>query len=208
MTKNLEAALEIAHDAESWHLDVRFGSDMGLLDEGHLSITARVFNTLVHFLPPTTDVATWRLASEDVSDDDDDQLELVGEISVAQVIDAVPQVVEDWVLDVTLEAAAYFAEADDVELRRAGMRLHAEHEQGQAHSARGKADANAHHGDVVLYDFAEDAELQYERTELDGHPALLMTDADEQGVRVLLAPNIEYPWRGRRLVTSTSTAGA
>jgi hypothetical protein len=196
MTWNLETALEAARGADYWLLDARFGSNIGLVDEGHLSITARMFNTLVHFLPPTDELPTWRLATEDITDDDVDKIEVLGDVSVAHVIDTVPSVLEEWVLAVTHEAADYLSESDDDQLRRAGMRLRSEHEQGDAHSARWQTRADARYGDVQLDDFPDDAELSYERTEVHGDAALLVYDVDDSGDRrVLVAPSAWHPWR-------------
>jgi hypothetical protein len=111
MTDEMALALERARDADYWWLDVEFGSDISLLDEGRFTLAARHFNTLVYFLPPDDESASWRVGSQDVGDDDD-VVEL-GDLTVAQVIDIVPYAAEDWVLAVTREASEYRLEAED-----------------------------------------------------------------------------------------------
>jgi hypothetical protein len=164
--------------------------------EGHLNIALRAFNTVVHFLPPTVELPTWQLAVEQITGGEDgDELEVLGGVSVAQVIDTVPGVIEEWVLAITHEAADYLSEFEDDQVRQAGMRLRSEHEQGEAHSARWKTRADALYGDMAMYDFPDDAELSYERIEVGTHAALLVTDADDRIGHVLVAPSTRHPWR-------------
>jgi len=196
MTEDMDVALAIARDADFWIVGIEFGSDISMLDEGRLAIAARNFNTLVHFLPPSLESATWQLGLEQLTDvDDEDEPKLLGAISVPAVIDTVPYALEDWVLAITREAVEYFAEDEDEMSRQAGLRLSGELEQGEAHSAQWQARKAARYGEMLLYGFPRDAELRYRRGEEARSPALFIGEVDVPHERVLVAPSAEYPWR-------------
>lgn len=193
MEDAIAGALERAEDADYWRMEVEFGADISMLDEGRFTLAARHFDTFVHFLPPGVEHTTWRLGTEGVGDDG--EVLPLGEITVPVVIDIVPYAVEDWVLAITREVVEYLAEDEDDQRRQAGMRLRSEWEQGEAHSAQWKRKSEARYGPILLYDFAEDATLRFERGDEQGRPALFIGEAEHPSDRVLVAPDSEHPWR-------------
>src|SRR4051794_3066935 len=111
MNDELELALEAAREADHWELAVRFGEDVSL-SEGQFHLAARYLNTVVHFDAPNFATPWWKVGREDIGGDDEEdrEIEWVGALSVAQVIDTVPSGVEPWVLAITHEVAAALVE--------------------------------------------------------------------------------------------------
>jgi hypothetical protein len=56
-----EDLLSLAADADYWDFAIRLGEGVEP-DEGAPNISARCFNTVVHFVAPTDDKPAWRLA--------------------------------------------------------------------------------------------------------------------------------------------------
>lgn len=127
-----------------------------------------------------------------------------GEFAVAEVVDKVPSRFESWVLLVTeiradrLEAAEEFdAEDGAAEEVRDGRLLRAQLEQAKAHAETWRARSERRYGDVYLYELRDGAPLRWERGQLDGSPALLVWQAEDDGgeARAYVAPDLLHGWR-------------
>jgi hypothetical protein len=118
-------------------MSVQFG-ELGLADtdDDDFELYARLFNTVVQFLPPVpgrADELTWRVATEDLDEEglDEPQVELLGPVSVAQVVDAAPVIAHEWILGLTEVLAEDMLQTDVASERMAGLRLHAEWKQAK-----------------------------------------------------------------------------
>ncbi len=184
--------MDAAQDADTWGFAITVGEGMGVAET--LELSARTFNSIVHFLPPAEDHHRWRVAWQEVDSDDPDELEDLGEITTAQVIDVVPPLAEAVVLAATHEHIQWLE--DEPTRRDAHLRLVAELDQATAHRARWRRRAERRYGDIVMYDFADDAELLYDLAEEAGRPALRISTSDDPAgsERVLIAPDPEHAW--------------
>jgi hypothetical protein len=199
---NIEDLLALAADADYWDFAIRMGQGIEP-DESAPDISARFFNTVVLFIPPTDDEPAWRLAEQQLDSDQPDQERTVGEVRAAQVIDVVPHSLERWVLQATQETADSLLSADEwvddsvkaAQLHRHGLRLHSEWEQAEAHSNRWRERLDGRYGDIVIYELRDNEPIIYERTEHNNTPALLMGNAGEDPHVVLVAPDTNHPWR-------------
>ena len=157
----------------------------------------------MHFIAPTDDEPTWRLAEQRLDTKQPNRKRTVGEVRAAQVIDVVPGSLERWVLHATQEIADSLLSAhewtDDPEeeahLRNHGLRLRSEYEQAEAHSQRWQERFDGQYGDIVIYELRSNEPIVYERAEQDGRPALLMGNAGENAHVILVAPDVDHPWR-------------
>ena len=127
----LETALEVAADADHWRMSVLFGDDWALTDAdaSDFELYARFFNTLVHFLPPEpgqSDRLTWRVAEEHLDGPIEGACEVLGAISVAHLVEAVPDAAREWVLRLTDVLIGDMLQSDAASERMAGLRLKAE----------------------------------------------------------------------------------
>lgn len=186
-------------------MTVQFGEEVSWLEDDSFQIAARMLDTVVAFLPPNVNHASWRIASGDFDEDEalveiDDEpagwdLDVLGDVPAAAVIDVVPFAAEAFVVEITREAAEFYEEApdEDTASHEAARRLLSEWEQAEAHSAGWQRRATARYGGVRMYEFPPDAELEYELGEEDGQPALFI--CHNRLRRVLVAPDTRQPWR-------------
>jgi hypothetical protein len=194
--------LDLAADADYWDFAIRLGEGVEP-GEGAPNISARCFNTVVHFVAPTDDKPAWRLAERRLDAKQPNRIRTVGEVRVAQVIDVVPGSLERWVLHATQEVGNSLLSADEwvedsdeaAHLRNHGLRLRSEYEQAEAHSRRWQERFDGQYGDIVVYELRSDEPIVYERAEEHGQPALLMGHAREDAHVILVAPNTDHPWR-------------
>lgn len=199
---DIEDLLNLAADADYWDFAIRLGEGVDP-EEGVPNISARFFNTVVHFIAPTDNKPAWRLAERRLDAKQPNRMRTVGEVRAAQVIDVVPRSLECWALDATQEAADSLLSADEwaedsekaAHLRGHGLRLRSECEQAEAHSRRWQERFDGQYGDIVIYELRSDEPVVYERTEEDGKPALLMGHTRENPHVILVAPNTNHPWR-------------
>jgi hypothetical protein len=196
-----EDLLHLAADADYWDFAIRLGEGVEP-DESAPNISARFFNTIVYFIAPTDDEPAWRLAEQCLDSKQPDRKRTVGEVRAAQVIDVVPGSLERWVLHATQEVADSLLSAHEwadseeaAHLHSHGLRLRSECEQAEAHSHRWQERFDGQYGDIVIYELRSDEPVVYERTEEDGHSALLMGHDREDAHVILVAPNINHPWR-------------
>jgi hypothetical protein len=194
-----DVLLDVAAEADFWDFAIRLDED----SDGGPHISARCFNTVVHFIAPTDDKPAWQLAEQRLASKQPERLRAAGAVTTAQVIDSVPGALEGWVLRATRGAADLLLAADEwvddpaeaARLRDDGLRLVSEWEQAEAHSRRWQERLRGQYGDIVLYELSDDEPIFYERTYLNGKEALLMGHSlDRLGV-VLVAPDSEHPWR-------------
>jgi hypothetical protein len=191
-----ETLLAAAGDADWWDCRVRTDAD----DQIELELTARVFNTLVTFEPPQRDNAwLWLGIWEDITNEGVTTAEEPVELEARQLIDVVPHYAEQFVLEVTIYAADYLSETDDPAEAQRGLQLRSEAEQAEAHSAHWRDRAERRYGDFVLYELPDDVEIDWERGEDAGRPALLAHtekfDRDGEASQVLVAPDMTTRWR-------------
>ncbi len=197
-----EDLLSLAADADYWDFAIRMGEGAEP-DESTPNISARFFNTIVHFIAPTDDEPAWRLVEQRLDSKQPNRKRTVGEVRAAQVIDVVPGSLERWVLHATQEVADSLLSADEwvdnpeeaAQLRGHGLRLRSEWEQAQAHSHRWRERFDGQYGDIVIYELRDDEPIVHERTEHDNTPALLMGNAGENLHVILVAPTTSHPWR-------------
>jgi hypothetical protein len=197
-----EDLLNLAADADYWDFAIRLGEGVEP-DEYAPNISARFFNTIVHFIAPTDDKPAWRLAEQRLDTKQPNRMRTVGEVRTAQVIDVVPGSLERWVLRATQEVADSLLSADEwaedsekaTHLHSHGLRLSSECEQAEAHSRRWQERFDGQYGEIVIYELRGDEPIVYERTEEDGRPALLMGNAGENAHVILVAPDANHPWR-------------
>lgn len=198
---DVDTLLEIARDADYWDFSARLG-DTGITVEEPPQIEARHFNLIVRFAAPTPDRPFWVASEQRLEYGRPAEPGPRLHLTAADVIDTVPHALDDWVLQVTLEMAEFFAadaeNADDEsKSKRAeqiAARLRAEFEQAEAHSRRWQERAEGHYGDRVIYELRDDTEIVYERSEHDGRPALLMGHTGDLSV-ILVPPDSVHPWR-------------
>jgi hypothetical protein len=197
-----EVLLDVAREADYWDFAARLGEEVEL-DARSLQITARCFNTLVHFLVPGDEHPRWRLEEQRLDSSRPDHRRPGGEVSAAQIIDVIPGSLEDWVLDATRDTADALLAADQwledtaeiARRREHGLRLQSEFEQAEAHSRRWRERAEGHYGDIVIYELRDDTPIVCERAEHDGHEALLMGHPGMRLDVLVVAPDTEQPWR-------------
>jgi hypothetical protein len=186
-----QVGLDGAADADTWQFAVELG-EIGIAE--HFQLSARTFNSIIHFLPPLGTHDRWRVAWEQVDAEDPGEIDVLGDVATAQVIDVIPALAEVVVLEATREHAQWLE--DEPGRRDAHLRLVAELDQASAHQARWRRRGERRYGDLVLYEFPEDAELHYEITEEDGRPALCVFTGNEPSSarRVLIAPDADHAW--------------
>lgn len=138
-------------------MSARFG-ELGLSDtdaDDYFELFARLFFTMVHFLPPepggSEEELAWRVAEEDLAaepeegdpEEDLEVLEILGPVSVAQVLQAAPTIAHAWILEMTEVLVADMLQSEFASEKMAGLRLRAEWEEGKA-AARDRPGGSDH----------------------------------------------------------------
>lgn len=199
---DIDLLLKTAADADYWDFEIRIGEGIDP-DESTPQLSARFFNTIVHFIAPTDVQPSWRIAEERL-DSTHPEPAVVGDVSAAQVIDVVPGSLERWVLDATHRLAADLLAANEwvsdpeeaARTRERGLQLISELEQAEAHSQRWQERFAGQYGEIIIYELATDEPIVYRRTGPDEHPGLLMGHEDDRDLGIILvAPDSRHPWR-------------
>jgi hypothetical protein len=193
-------------DESEWQLGVRVDEE-GTVD---LRLESRCFGGwITAFNPPGKECDdglernTWWVTQEQVDDEGLPEVRHARALSVSELIDKVPLPFEIWIFEATerhigyLESAEEFDDENAAQQVKEGKLLRAEFEQAKAHSETWNARFRRRYGDLVLYDFRDDATLKWERGEIDGKKTLLVVDVefDVHDPRAYVAPDLEHTWR-------------
>jgi hypothetical protein len=124
-------------------------------------------------------------------------------LSVTDLVDKIPTQFEIWVFVVTetqvgrLAAAAEFETPTAEEDVKDGVLLRTDLEQAKAHAKTWESRFERRYGDLYLYELRDDARLVWERGEIAGLKALLVSEADDDGQdrRAYVAPDLRHGWR-------------
>lgn len=197
----LESVLEAARDADWWESHIRTDAD-GQLE---IELCAGFFNTLMEFVPPTYESRRWHwsVGYRQLDSEDPEEFHDVGTVSAPELIDTVPQYLEQWVLAITEHAVdsleAEVEEEASEDAGRTAMRLRAELDQAHEHSRKWQARSLRRYGDVMLYDLPPNAEIEWQEGDVDGIPALLAFPTDgarpDRAERAMIAPDWQTAWR-------------